>query len=204
MNGVAFTNLPQLALLDLKYNVCINKFFGIDRGQNKFRWKISRNCAPADGVKKKITCSASSACNEMRDEWFEGRLGRAQDSSGCCELDYGTHIDAPDFTFVADTNYALVETLAIAHQQNVEFLPVSIHEIFLSLKFYMVINTPVPKVSRRNFEKLHKLVFLNLDRNQIEVIKSDTFKDLVNLKWICIGMNYCQMFKVFLTLMCLQ
>lgn len=164
--------MPQLVEVDLRFNVCIDKFFEVEGSSNKLRRKISRNCASADFVKKQISCITSTACDAKR--------GMAK----CCELEVGTHIDEPDYTFVNDTNYVTVEVLIITHQQNVEFLPVSIHEKFPNLKLYHVVKTPVPKISKKNFEKMFKLQELKLDRNQIEIIKSDTFEDLISLQKI--------------------
>lgn len=170
MNGVAFTKLPQLVELDLMYNVCINAKFEINRDSNSFRRKILRNCGSADVSKKQISCITSTACDSAE-----------RGVTKCCELELGTIIEAADYTFAADTNYTSVDKLIIAHQQNVEFLPVSVHERFSNLKLYSVVNTPVQKISKKNFEKLFQLNVLKLDRNQIEVIKNDTFEDLVNL-----------------------
>lgn len=184
MNGIAFANLPQLVQLDLRLNVCIGKLFEIDLGSNTFRRKISRSCASAEVAKKLLSCTTSIACDEMRDEWFHEANS---DASHCCELDYGTFIDAPDYTFTADTADKKFDFLIIKHQQNVEFLPVMVHDGFLMLKFYWIVNTVLPKILKKNFEKLYELKMLTLDRNQIEVIKSDTFEDLVQLEWIQIS-----------------
>lgn len=177
MNGAAFANLPQLAKLDLSSNVCVNKLFTIESCSSTFRRKISKNCASDDATRKQLSCSASIACDEEVGGW--------QDK--CCELELGTVIDSSDYTFVADTNFATVEILIIAHQRNVEFLPILDHERFPSVELYYVVNTPVKKISKKNFEKMFKLENLKLDRNQIEVISSDTFEDLVNLKLIQIS-----------------
>lgn len=171
VNGAAFANLPQLVEVDLRFNVCINKFLEIGRGSKTFSRKFFRHCVSADVVNKQITCRTSIFCFESRFDY----------SSGCCGLEYGTFIDGPDYTFAGDTNYTGIDFLIIKHQENVELLPVSVHQSFPFLKYYFVVNTPVQKVTKKYFEKMYKLERLKLDRNQIEVIKSDTFEDLVNL-----------------------
>lgn len=183
MNGVAFAELPQLVEIELRENVCINKLFEIERGSNKFRRKISRSCASADTVKKDLSCSTSIACDKMRQHWKF--MIPEKDASSCCELEYETKIDAPDYKFALTQSD--FQMLIIEHQQNVEFLPVLLHESFPILKRYYVKNTAVPKISKKNFESLFKLEDLGLNRNQIEVIKSDTFEDLVSLQTIIIG-----------------
>lgn len=174
MNGVAFADLPQLVRVDLTDNACISKAFEVERGSRQFRRKISRSCGSADVVKKQLSCTSSTACDEV------------ENSTLCCELDLDTRVDASDYTFTTDPRYKTLEILIIAHQSNVEFLPVLVHERFPGLKHYLVKNTPVTKISKKNFEKMFKLETLNLDRNDIEVIKSDTFEDLVNLKLIAL------------------
>lgn len=183
MNGVAFADLPQLVWLGLWLNRCISKEFEIENGSKKFRRKISRNCGSVDVAKRKLSCSVTSSSYLDR----VIRNIQAYVNLGCCEVRSNSQIDAPNYTFVADKKYATLENLVIIHQQNVEFLPISVHETFPNLKVYSVKNTQIQKISKKNFGKLSKLEVLNLDRNQIEVIKSDTFEDLVNLKWIFIS-----------------
>lgn len=185
MNGITFANLPQLVKLDVSWNDCIHKTFIIERGSTKFRRKISRRCTSADVARKQLSCRPSAACDE--------RLY----APNCCELEDGTFIDRPDFTFAFDANYIEIELLIIAHQQNVDFLPVSVHERFPNLRNYYVTNTAVPIVSKKNFEKMSKLESLGLDRNQIEVIRSDTFEDLVNVEWIEISKRMLRFFILF-------
>lgn len=183
MNGITFANLPQLAIVDLFRNVCINKLFEVELGSSKFRRKISRSCSSADFMRKSISCTFSIICDGIREEKFIRAYGN---NLGCCELEYGIHIDEPDYTFDTNTNYTQLEVLMIAHQQNVEFLPILVHESFPIIKVYWIVNTPIQKISKINFEKLYELKVLKLDRNQIEVIKSDTFSDLKNLHIIIV------------------
>lgn len=179
MNGVAFTNLPRLLMINLKYNTCIGKLFNIERGSNNFRRKISRYCASDNAPKNELACSESIACNDVHDYSFVEEFTKAKI---CCELEFDSYIDAHDYTFADDTNYKNTEILIIAQQQNVEFLPVSVHESFPILRIYFVVNVPVPKISKRNFEKMLELKYLKLERNGIEVIRSDTFEDLTSLE----------------------
>lgn len=175
MNGIAFVNLPQLVELDVTNNECIYKWFIIESGSHRFRQKISRNCGSAEVPNKQLLCSALSVCDFTLDD------------SKCCELERGTVITGPEFSFATNANYTDLVMLVIEHQQNVDFLPVLVHEKFPMLEEYRVINTAVPKISKKNFEKMYKLERLFLNRNEIEVIRSDTFEDLINLQfmWIC-------------------
>lgn len=157
--------------------------FEVEGGSIKFRKKVLRSCASNEAVKTPLSCITLTACDEVRG------------GTNCCELELGTVIDAPDFTFASDRDYTAVVDLVIKHQQNVEFLPVSIHERFPSLKVFHVVNTPVQKISKKNFEKMFKLEEIHLIRNQIEAIKSDTFEDLVNLEQIIISTRLFSVFK---------
>lgn len=141
MNGVVFNNLPQLVSVDLSLNACIDNSFVIESDSSKWRRKISRNCASADVRGKKISCNASPFCENLLNDAI------------CCELEAGTVIDAPDYTFIADTSYPTFETLIISRQQNVDFLPVSVHESFPVLKKYWIVSTPIQKLSKKNFDK---------------------------------------------------
>lgn len=184
VNGVAFANLPQLKKVNLRSNLCINIGFSIDCTSNKFRRKISRNCGLSDDTKKELSCSASKPCHvDQGHSYFLTN----KDPPSCCEMEYGTLIDSPDYTFVADANYTNIEILTIAYQQNVEFLPVSVHRKFPNLKIYYVIKTAIPRISKNNFEKLYNLIVLRMVSNQIEVIKSDTFEDLINLEYFILS-----------------
>lgn len=181
INGYAFVNLPQLVLVDLRSNICIDKIFETESSLNTFRRRINRNCAADEAAIKKLTCSESLVCVEGVDELFVSNDERIPT---CCKLDFGVQVDSPDYTFVNDTNYASLETLHIIHQRNMDFLPVEVHERFPRLRFYWVLDTPIQKIFKKNFEKLFQLEQLQLKSNQIEMIKSDTFEDLKSLKEI--------------------
>lgn len=184
MNGVAFANLPRLVQVNLRGNICIDKLFTVDRDPNLFRRKISRNCASYDPAEKRISCRTYTVCDSVTNELFANWFNR---TPGCCELDHGAYIDSPDNSFIADTNYASLEVLYVRYQRSIDFLPVLVHESFPLLKFYFVINTSVQKICKKNFEEMSKLVQLYLLGNQIEVIKSDTFDDLISLRRIYIS-----------------
>lgn len=181
MNGNAFANLPQLVRVDLLDNVCIDRYYWTERSLKTFHRKISRNCGSKNLAQKEISCKISNACDEEMQGWF---FQWYQRSASCCHLKYGTVIDSPDYSLNAKENYTSREVFSIAHQRNVEFLPVSNHEKFPNLKFYSVVDTPTKKITKKNFEKLFQLELINFKFNQIEVIKSDTFEDLVSLKAI--------------------
>lgn len=184
MNGNAFVNVPRLVVVILRSNICVDKVFNIEN-QILFRRRISRNCAPAGVARKEISCTEDRGRSESVPKSFFEHFNRTTTDN--CVLDLGTTIDSPDYSFFADANYTVIEILYIVYQQNIEFLPVMVHQTFPILKFYYVMDTPVQKLSKENFEKMFKLLSLYLKNNQIEVIRRNTFEDLVSLKYLTIG-----------------
>lgn len=188
MNGVAFANLPQIVVVNLAGNVCIDKDIEVGSDPNIFLRRIERNCAPTDASTRTISCDPLIDCSNRLHPQF---VKENKDVSGCCEIEERTHVHTPDYSFASDQRYSNFEVMLIMHQRNVEFLPVSVHETFPNLKFYLVMNTPIQKITKKNFEKMYKLLGLTLSNNQIEVIRSDTFDDLTNLKELKISMYLC-------------
>lgn len=188
MNGMAFANVPRLIAVGLKNNICVDKNFAI-QNQNSFRRRISRNCALAGVARKEISCKANWPCVESATERFLLLFNRT--ATECCILDFEVIIDAPDYAFVSDANYRNIEVINILYQQSIEFLPVLVYAKFPNLKFYQVMETPIQKISKENFKKMFKLWFLLLQSNQIEVIKKNTFEDLISLKYLTIGIYDC-------------
>lgn len=177
MTGIVFAKMPYLVAVNLSYNICIQKFFTLVQNLKQFYHQVSRRCAPAENVRK-LSCKNSIRCaREKRYFWY---------LTVCCEMDFLTFIDSPDYSFFVEENVD-TEILIISNQPNVGFLPILTHESFPILKKYLVENTLLFKISKKNFEKLYMLEKLEMIRNGIEVIKSDTFEDLVSLKFITIG-----------------
>lgn len=109
----------------------------------------------------------------------------ACDSDECfvdpCCLITTTAINASDFTFsgLEDESVLLFDS---ARNQNVEFLPIRISNKFPNLVSYNADRCAIREISKTNFANLFHLRMLNLIGNRLEIIKSDTFKDLVNLE----------------------
>lgn len=195
MNGIAFANLPQLAIANLQRCACIDRLFTIGIDSSGFRRRVSRRCGSADGLKNQIYCSALPI--NCKPPWARS-IFPDKDSPHCCDVKAKTVIDAPDFTFAANSTYVDFNDLEITNQQLVEFLPVLVHEQFPKLQFYSVTNTPIRRISEKNFEKLNQLKLLVLDMNRIEIIRSNTFKDLVNLTRIVISKTFMTLYEMFL------
>lgn len=176
MNGIAFANLPGLISIDLKNNKCISSTFEIEKSWSEIRRKITRRCGSADPTRKQIFCADFP--------FRESNLTHSSKINQSCLVDPETYIDTPDFIFAKNLKRASCAYLQIYQQLNIEFLPVLVHEQFPNLKVYAVKNAPIRRISKKNFEKLYELKRLHLESNQIEMITSDTFEDLINLEKI--------------------
>lgn len=185
MNGIAFANLPRLSSADLTGNVCVNQIFITQPFASIFRRIVSRNCAS----RNEISCKILDFCED--DRLFNR-------TAGCCQLDYGTYIDSPDYSFMANEDYAVLEAILVEYQGSMQFLPVFLHDTFPMLKVYSVIHTPARKITKKNFEKLFKLEKLRLQNNYIEAIQSNTFEDLISLQVLEISKNLLKVLKNFI------
>lgn len=107
----------------------------------------------------------------------------------CCIVKDLTFIETSNDPFAVDERYKNIKSLVINDQKYVEFLPVLVHEAFHHLFEYVVRNTAIRKVSKKNFEKLNELETLWLEGGQLETIRSNTFEDLVNLKILVLRKN---------------
>jgi Leucine rich repeat len=72
--------------------------------------------------------------------------------------------------------------LALGGNKNVFYLPVKVAESFPNLLAYSAGNCSLKEIRSENFQGLTKLKYLRLRYNQIEIIATNTFLDLVNLE----------------------
>lgn len=183
MNGVAFANLPSLSKVWLKGNVCIDKLYSSEYVPDKFRRKVTRNCASGDSSQKQITCGSIFGCSSEVLLNFDNR------AASCCYVHHATFIDTATDSFIADEKYRNLNILVMHRHKHVEFLPILVHETFPHLIGYSVKDTPLRAISKKNFEKLFELEVLWLETGQLETIRSNTFEDLVSLRMLMIRKN---------------
>lgn len=190
MNGVAFANVPRLSVVQLQGNVCIGMNLEPPRALKSFRNKISKSCVSPEATKKEISCDSEIFWAEII---YIQNFQLSSENSENCVLEFGSYVDSEDYSFVADSNYDRIDTIVVMNQPNVEFLPVLVNDRFPMVKKYAVVNTLIGKISSKNFEKLFKLEQLLFENNRIETIRSDTFRDLMNLKELYIRTlnHYC-------------
>lgn len=99
-----------------------------------------------------------------------------------------TAINASDFT-ISGPEDDTVHSFISSYNRNVEFLPIRIGKKFPNLVKYAADRCRIGDISKSNFENLFHLRTLNLNGNKLEIIKSDSFKDLVSLESLFLG-NY--------------
>lgn len=84
--------------------------------------------------------------------------------------------------------------------QSVVYISNGIGGLFPRLKQLEVISSGLKFIKRINFERMTHLRDLRLDRNEIEIIFSDTFWDLRNLVWLSMSGNKIKSLTEGLTL----
>jgi Leucine-rich repeat (LRR) protein len=100
-----------------------------------------------------------------------------------CLMDKETRISSDGFELIAVRNES-VKGLTFGGNRKIRFLPESPSENFPNLEGFSAGGCSIKDVSRKNFKNLDKLKVLWLSYNQIETIKSETFKDLIALEEI--------------------
>jgi len=99
-----------------------------------------------------------------------------------------TVIDSTGFLFKS-TEDEEVKAISYWGNKKIQFLPEMIGETFPNMNALVARDCSIRAISKKNFEKLSKLVILDLDKNQIERIESDTFEGLMALEHLAISVN---------------
>lgn len=98
-----------------------------------------------------------------------------------CAMNESTIIDANDTTVLAEPS---VQVLDFGYNKKIEFLPVEVANSFPALKIYAANDCSIKTIAKVNFKDMQFLMELTLENNQIEIIRSDTFEDLISLQGI--------------------
>lgn len=102
-----------------------------------------------------------------------------------CFMKETTSIEAPGA--VISTRDETIEGLILSWNEKIFFFPDDIFVAFSNLKGISAWGCLVKEISKRNFNGLIELKYLNLEKNQIETINNGTFKGLVNLEELNLG-----------------
>lgn len=100
-----------------------------------------------------------------------------------CFMQNLTAIDSLGFTISSPRDETL-EVLRLYDNKKIQFLPEEVYKQFPNLFMYKAYNCSIKEVSKINFKLLPKLRLLDLSRNQIERIESNTFEDLAAVQMI--------------------
>lgn len=104
----------------------------------------------------------------------------------CCFLNSTTVISAIGVIF-ADPENIDVDSILLADNKKIQYLPIKVHKKFPKLETYGSKNAPVKEISALNFEGLMSLKSLDLRKNQIKFIPNDCFEDLIKLLVVNLG-----------------
>jgi hypothetical protein len=91
-----------------------------------------------------------------------------------------------------------VKGLCMNENKKIEFLPEATNGAFPNLLSYSAYECSIKNISHKNFQSLMKLRELFLSHNQIETIRSNTFKDLISLEKLSLGKNTSSLFMKIL------
>lgn len=172
MNGDLFKRLPKLKAVNLVSNECINKKFAEYRLQSLVR-VVTNKCGfiETETGDNEVGCTAIEPCREL---------------TTCCRMT--SPINSSDFT-ISDQKNEEVKGIYFVRNTAIEFLPVFVYQKFPNLQGYAAYNCSIREISKKNFERLTRLVNIFLLGNKLEKIPSDTFDDLINLEVINLGNN---------------
>lgn len=96
-------------------------------------------------------------------------------------------------SITTDSNNAIISadstvtTLILGGNKNHKLLPVDVAISFPRLRTYSAWNNSIEIIQKRHFENLTFLTNLNLCRNQIKTVASDTFEGLTSIVYIRLG-----------------
>jgi Leucine rich repeat len=98
----------------------------------------------------------------------------------------GTTVIGEDNVNIASPDESMTG-MSFIYNRKIAFSPIRLFETFPNLKVYSTGACAIKKISKKNFAGLKKLIFIDLSNNQIEIIYSRTFEDLVSLERINLG-----------------
>lgn len=119
-------------------------------------------------------------CENIRDVVFAWAILYEARS---CSMQFATVIDSEGFMITTPSDDS-IEGYNIYTNSKIEFLPENLAAKFPKLTVISAQKCSIKKITKKNFQNLNKLRGLALGSNQIEIIMSDTFEDLVLLEFL--------------------
>lgn len=123
------------------------------------------------------TTSTSVTC------WFENATFYEIGDQVTCLMNYTSRvlIVANDTTLNSSRDDSITG-LSFANNRNILFLPIKVSEVFPYLAVLYAFGCSIETISKKNFEKMGMLKYLDLAENYIEKIPSNSFMDLKSLE----------------------
>ena len=105
-----------------------------------------------------------------------------------CVIDEYAIVDSPNQKFLQAPDPE-VKVLVMGYNINVKYLPANTGDVFPNLIALFARNASIEAIYKKNFDGLQNLQYIHLGSNKIRKIANDTFRDLVSLRWLMLGMK---------------
>lgn len=105
-----------------------------------------------------------------------------------CLMQKTTTIDSEGITISSKDES--MRRLNFYQNKQIKYLPVEVFESFPNLLAYDAANCSLTTITKSYFRKMVKLKSLSLNDNQILMIYSDTFEDLIALEFLYLRKNF--------------
>jgi Leucine rich repeat len=180
MNGAAFQGFNKIKYISLELNECISEKLNGSSGIKAFQQKVTKKCAfdEAKPGTNQVACEdVQSKSHTVEPTFLEVKI---------CFMDKISSIATTGVTF-PDTRDDSIQGLILSENKNIFYLPERTGTKFVSLLFYEANYCSISDISKENFDGFKNLKRLELKRNTIEKISSDTFKELTRLIILDLG-----------------
>jgi Leucine rich repeat len=182
MNGEAFQGLIKVKHILLDENICIKKKFYDLNGIAAMQKEVTDNC----GFDEKPLEKAGTNQVACENASINYHAYRGFENVTFCYMNETTSIQTTGVTFPQARDDS-IQALSFNNNKKIIYLPESFGKKFVSLILYEAINCSIKGISKENFEGLKNLKRLDLERNNIEKILSETFQELTRLEYLYLG-----------------
>lgn len=128
-----------------------------------------------------VNCE-QALCDIVSNQRFDKIKQRGKITLSTCSF-YKTEIKKNHSTILSAEATALVFT----RNYGIYYLPIEVAISFPELIVYEAEATSITSIAKINFKDLNKVKSLNLRRNEITTIKSNTFEDMASLDRLLLG-----------------
>ncbi|KAJ6643191.1 Chondroadherin [Pseudolycoriella hygida] len=129
---------------------------------------------------KDINATDNVECKvEINDDPFDSGFEKIRTKTVYCNFDDSIAITKP--TTLSNLFNENVTKLFMGHNKNIEYLPENTSVIFPNLYSIEAFDCSVKSLNELNFKGLHKMIQVDLNKNQIETIDEHSLDDMVQL-----------------------